>query len=98
MKEPQEHRYQWNKELYRNPPVMNGTDMMQVPQAEIRRLKDVCLDKARKRLAGELGIIIERVKSLVEWTHYVVIQTPRNVRDPFYIAQVKIFEQQLQYS
>lgn len=87
MKEPQQHRYKLNKELYRNPPKMSATDLLQVPQEEIRRLKEICVDKARKRLEGELGIIIERVKSLVEWTHYVVVQTPNNVKDPFYIAQ-----------
>ena len=76
---------------------MTPADILQVPEAEVRRLKNICLDKARKRLDGELGVIIERVKSLVEWTHYVVVQAPRDVQDPFYIAQVRILKPQISY-
>ena len=59
-----------------------------VSEEELARVDALCMNKARRRLQGETGVRIERVRTLIEIKNFVVLQTAPNAEEPFYIAQV----------
>jgi hypothetical protein len=89
MKVQQVHKYKWNKILYRAPPVVRPQDLT-VSEEELARVENICMDEARKRLAGESSVRTERILSAIEIGDYLVISAPNDVPEPFYIAQVAL--------
>ena len=86
LREDRQYRFSWNCRLYRNPPRMGPRDF-DISMEELARVEEVCRDKARERLLGEVGVRIERVPSLIELSEFVIVCTS-NVEGPFYVAQV----------
>jgi hypothetical protein len=65
---------------------------MAVCDEELARVEELCMDAARRRIAGESCIRTERIRSALEIGDFVIISAPNDVPEPFYIAQVKFIE------
>jgi hypothetical protein len=87
MKNQQVYSFSWNTELYSSPPVATQADL-NVSEEEVARVEEICMDAARRRLAGENFVRIERVLTGVEVGEIVAVAAPDDVNEPFYIAQV----------
>jgi hypothetical protein len=87
MKVEQNYPFKWKTAIYRNPPIVRPQDMT-VSDEELARVEEVCMDAARRRIAGESCIRIEKIHSAIEIGDFVVIAAPNDVDEPFYLAQV----------
>jgi hypothetical protein len=61
---------------------------LRVSEEELALVHDKLMDAARKRLAGETAIRVERVLEGLDPGDFVVVAAPRDVEEPFYLAQV----------
>jgi hypothetical protein len=67
--------------------VMAPQDL-RVSEEELALVEDKLLDAARKRLAGENAIRVEKFLEGLDPGDFVVIATPADVEEPFYLAKV----------
>jgi hypothetical protein len=65
-----------------------------VPDEELARVEELCMDAARRRIAGESCIRTERIRSAIEIGDFVIISAPNDVPEPFYLAQVQLIPDQ----
>jgi hypothetical protein len=88
MKTQQTYSFKWKTTLYRVPPIQRPQDLT-VSDEELARVEEICMDAARKRIAGESCIVTEPIRSAIEIGHFLIISSPADVEEPFYIAQVQ---------
>jgi hypothetical protein len=88
MKVQQTHSFKWKTAMYRNPPIVRPQDLA-VSDEELARVEELCMDAARRRIAGESCIRTEPIRSAIEIGDFLIISAPNDVPEPFYIAQVK---------
>jgi hypothetical protein len=67
--------------------VMAPQDL-RVSEEELALVQDKLLDAARKRLAGETAIRVEKILEGLDPGDFVVIAAPGDVEEPFYLAKV----------
>jgi hypothetical protein len=61
---------------------------LRVSEEELALVHDKLMDAARKRLAGETAIRVQKILEGLDPGDFVVIAAPRDVEEPFYLAQV----------
>jgi hypothetical protein len=61
---------------------------LRVSEEELALVEDKLLDAARKRLAGEDAIRVERFFEGLDPSDFVIIAAPADVEEPFYLAKV----------
>jgi hypothetical protein len=62
---------------------------LRVSEEELALVEDKLMDAARKRLAGETAIRIEKVVEGLDPGDFVIVAAPQDVEEPFYVAKVE---------
>jgi hypothetical protein len=61
---------------------------LRVSEEELALAEDQLMDAARKRLAGENAVRVEKVVEGLDPGDFVIVAAPDDVEEPFYLAQV----------